>query len=151
MFFVWNEYVVSLLVKKIFIYKPRNMDTKLWGNPMWTTMFAVAMNFPETIDPKNSKHRQIVRRYRRFFHSIPYVLPCSYCRCSAVEVLTKVAKINFEGRRSLMASIYLWKSIVNEKLNAQDNRKRKSPPFEKVLAKYGAYSTEMRKKHKQKH
>ena len=112
------------------------MDTKLWGNPLWTVMFAIAMNYPEKIDPKNSKHQKILRRYRRFYNSIPHVLPCMYCRCSAVEVISKVAILNFEGRKPLMASLYLWKSVVNEKLNAQDNGKRKSPPFEKVLARY---------------
>jgi len=112
------------------------MDTKKWGKPLWTTMFAVAANFPEEIDEKNKEHRKILHWYRQFFKSIPHILPCSYCRCSSENVISKVVKWDFRSRESLLFSIYLWKSIVNEKLNAQDNRKRKSPPFEQVVARY---------------
>lgn len=102
-------------------------------------MFAIAMNYPEKIDQKNKKHLNIMRRYKRFYGSIPFILPCIYCRCSTVHVISKVARLNFDGRVALMMSIYLWKSIVNEKLNAQDNKNRKNPPFEKVLAKYEGF------------
>lgn len=121
------------------------MDTKKWGKSLWTTMFAIAMNFPEKIDKKNKEHQRILRWYRQFYKSIPHVLPCSYCRCSSVQVISKVVKWDFRSRESLMLSIYLWKSIVNEKLNAQDNGNRKSPPFEEIMTKYRSYHVDNKK------
>jgi hypothetical protein len=50
------------------------VDPKLWGRSLWTSLFSIAMGYPEnpTIDDQSN--------YQRFFEHLKYVLPCDACR-----------------------------------------------------------------------
>jgi len=119
-----------------FWQQPYRMDSKYWGKSLWHSMFCIAANFPETYDAKNKEHRSIRKRQKAFFDTLPHVLPCYYCRESTLNVLTKVAPLDYSGRRQLMATLYVWKAMVNEKLTSQDNKHRHLPSFDTVYKKY---------------
>jgi hypothetical protein len=77
------------------------------------------------------------KRYAAFYDSVPYVLPCVYCRDSTILVLSKVAPIDLTlGRRHLMATLYVWKALVSQKLSLQDFKDRELPGFLEVYNKY---------------
>ncbi len=118
------------------------MDTKSWGSSLWRSLFCIAMNYPEKINSASMKHKRIRREYERFFDSLMYVLPCSYCRDSTLNILRKVVPLDFSGRESLMLTLYLWKCMVNVKLDAQKGIKnRKHVSFKTVFNKYAKHCT----------
>ncbi len=114
------------------------MDTKKWGKPMWDTLFCIAMNYPDKFDKNKKEHISIRKEYELFFHSLMYVLPCTYCRDSTINVISKAVPLDFSGNFELMLTLYLWKIMVNEKLDEQKRvrSKRKTLPFVKVYQKY---------------
>jgi len=117
------------------------MNTSFWGPAMWDVMFSLAMNYPTRIDLNLAEHREVYTHYVHFFNTIPFILPCKHCRQSSVNVIRKVVPFNFKGRTELMYSIYMWKALVNDKLNKQNHHgisNRVSPPFEDVYNYYRA-------------
>jgi hypothetical protein len=113
------------------------MDSKFWGKSLWDTLFCVAANYPEQYDNRNDVHREMKKYYKQFFSSVPHVLPCHYCRESTLLVLMEVAPIDLNlGRRHLMATLYMWKTMVSQKLTLQDHRHRELPGFLEVYNKY---------------
>jgi len=71
------------------------MDPNLWGRSLWTSLFSIAMGYPEnpTIDDQSN--------YQRFFEHLKYVLPCDTC------------KINYEQHiRSNPIHFYLYNRDV---------------------------------------
>ena len=52
------------------------MDTRFWGPDGWKLLHSITENYPTVPDKKNKD------LYRKFFLSLPYVLPCVYCRKS---------------------------------------------------------------------
>ena len=81
------------------------MDTRYWGPSGWRLLHLIS--FSDSADPKN-----IVP----FFWTIPYILPCKYCRKSFSE---NMAKEPIDDAAS--PAKWLWKmhNKVNAKLRAQ--------------------------------
>lgn len=104
---------------------------------IWKTMMISAMCYPSVIDSNNPNHVLKQKRFKRFYGSFKYTIPCKYCKDYTRDVLEKKNPLNFSGRIPLMKSIYIWKNKVSEKLIAQGCKTTKpSPPFEVILAKY---------------
>lgn len=55
------------------------MDPKIWGSCLWTSLFSIAMGYPDnpTIDDQSN--------YQRFFEHLRYVLPCESCKVNYVQ------------------------------------------------------------------
>lgn len=116
------------------------MNSAKFGPYFWGAMFMTAMNLYDKYDPKNKQHVAMRKAYRKFYTSIPDILPCKFCRDTMREKIIPMFPINLSGRRALVYSIYLWKDYVNKKLIAQgDKRTKPSPPFEKVYQKWEKY------------
>lgn len=112
---------------------------------IWKTMFISAMCYPSNIRTKDDILKR--RRYKTFYNSLKYVIPCKYCREYTRDVLEKKFPLDFRGRLSLMYSIYIWKDQINKKLINQGCKKTKiSPPFKEVLNKYKQLSAKCDKK-----
>lgn len=104
----------------------------------WKTMFLTALCYPIDINKCDNPQRTI-RKYRQYYDSFEYVLPCRFCREFIKNTLKKEYPLDYSGRIALFKTIYIWKDIVNKKLYIQGVSKKKSPPFEKILKKYEGY------------
>ena len=94
------------------------MDTRYWGPSGWDLLHLIAA----------SKQDQYV-----FWETLPYILPCKFCRASLTEYYEKLP-IPKEGSRER----WLWNihNCVNEKLRNQGKTVAPDPPFEKVRNMY---------------
>ena len=99
------------------------MDTRYWGPSGWRLLHLIS--FSDSADPKN-----IVP----FFWTIPYILPCKYCRMSFSE---NMAKDPIDDAAS--PAKWLWKmhNKVNAKLRAQHvGHQTDDPSFKAVEEVY---------------
>lgn len=55
------------------------MDPKIWGSCLWTSLFSIAMGYPDNPTIDDQSH------YQRFFEHFRYVLPCESCKASYVQ------------------------------------------------------------------
>jgi hypothetical protein len=107
----------------------------------WTSMFLSAMCYPEKINLKNTKDKLKMNRYKRYYYSHRFIIPCKFCREFIEKKLIPDLPLDFSGRIPLMYSIYLWKDAVNNKLiNQGDKKTKKSPPFQEIYNKYNCLS-----------
>jgi hypothetical protein len=96
------------------------MDTKYWGPGGWVLLHTIS--FAE----------QGKKDLTTFFNSLPYVLPCKYCRASLSEyVIEHPFDINHPGKW-----LYTIHNCVNAKLRGQHLKVERDPPFSKVEALY---------------
>ncbi len=125
------------------------MNTKAFGQPLWQSMFMIAMNYPEKLDTSNKDHILLAKRYKRWFMSFKFMLPCKHCRESYC-LLTRNVPINLYlgSRKDLVFWLYTIKDLVNKKLKVQEfiakgksvpENFTSSPPFEKVYAHYDSF------------
>lgn len=104
----------------------------------WKTMFLTAMGYPEDIK-KCKNPIETKKRYKEFYNSFQYVLPCKFCRDYIKNVLNIYFPLDYTGREQLFESIYIWKDAVNKKLYEQGVSFKKSPPLKVVKSKYNNY------------
>ena len=116
---------------------PEGIKSKHFGC-YWKTMFLTAMCYPKELQDCE-EHRKVKRRYKAYYNSFQYILPCRFCREFIQEVLNKTIPLDFSGRKELMKSIYLWKDAVNKKLIKQGYSVKPSPSFVSILRKYESY------------
>ena len=113
------------------------MDTRFWGPSGWRLLHSITFAY----DPNERSAVQT------FFETLPFVLPCKFCRTSLQEYVEEdPVKPALESRDSL--SRWLWRihNKVNDKLRSQSLPVDPDPPFEKVKEFYeglgGCYKTE---------
>lgn len=96
------------------------MDTRYWGPSGWRLLHLIS--FSKTVDPKDM---------RAFFWTIPYVLPCKYCRKSFSENSMKSPIDEAESPAK-----WLWQmhNKVNSKLRLQhlQHKSVSDPTFKSV-------------------
>lgn len=106
----------------------RGVKSKYFG-AYWQSMFMSALAFPEKAPSKAT-----VKKFKQFYDSFKYVIPCCFCRDFIRDTLEKDFPLDFSGKIPLIRSIYLWKDAVNNKLINQGCVETKpSPPFETIL------------------
>ena len=130
------------------------MNSTVWGEHLWTSMFFVAYGYQFNKTPRSIKDPQ----YISFFKSIGNVLPCRACRESYHVFFTSLnIDMYIHRKHGLLNFVYHLKDLVNKKLISQkirefgepgkksirdlENfiRKKTSPPFEIVLAYYSNF------------
>ena len=95
------------------------MDTRYWGPSGWRLLHLIS--FSPTVDPK-----YIVP----FFWTIPYILPCKYCRKSFSE---NMEKHTIEKAESLAKWLWNMHNKVNAKLRSQHvGHPTEDPSFKSV-------------------
>lgn len=101
------------------------MDTRYWGPSGWRLLHLIS--FAKAQSPAAAC---------RFFETLPYVLPCKYCRKSLSEYITE-DPVDCAVREHRL-SRWLWRihNDVNAKLRAQRIPTAADPPFERVRALY---------------
>ena len=103
------------------------MDTRFWGPSGWRLLHLITF----TYEPS---HRAKVRK---FFETLPYVLPCKFCRCSLSEYMDDdPVQDALESRKSLTKWLWRIHNKVNDKLRDQGLAQESNPPFDAVKEVY---------------
>jgi hypothetical protein len=104
------------------------MDTRFWGPSGWRLLHLITF----TYDPLTQKEH-----LRRFFTSLPYVLPCKFCRASLTEYYEiEPLEPALESKQTLSKWLYRIHNHVNEKLRKQNLCNEPNPSFASVKKVY---------------
>jgi len=101
------------------------MDTKYWGPSGWVLLHTISFS-------QNSSKSDLAA----FFSSLPYVLPCKYCRASLSEYMTAHSLEDALKTDSLGKWLYIIHNCVNAKLRGQHLKVAPDPPFSSVKTIY---------------
>jgi hypothetical protein len=111
------------------------MDTRFWGPSGWKMLHLI------TFDYKYSPTSVIT--YSQFFDSIPYILPCKFCRASLTDYYRqypfKISKCNqdsIDPKLDLKKWMYNIHNCVNDKLRKQGLNPNLNPKFSDVKVFY---------------
>ena len=113
------------------------MDTRFWGPSGWRLLHLISFEY------EYSAEHAIT--YAHFFETIPYILPCKFCRASLTDYYREHPyDINGQMNPLLDAKkwMFLLHNCVNQKLRTQELHPAANPTFSQVCAVY----TEIQKK-----
>lgn len=96
------------------------MDTKYWGPGGWVLLHMISFS------DSNKKHLDA------FFSSLPYVLPCKYCRASLSEYMKEHSLEDALKENRLEKWLWTIHNCVNAKLRGQNLKVEPDPPFSMV-------------------
>lgn len=109
------------------------MDTRFWGPPGWKLLHLVTF----TYDPKSQKLKM-----RKFLQSLPFILPCKFCRASLTDYYTKLPYTPaLSSRAKLTKWMYDIHNEVNAKLRSQGLLSTSDPTFQQVKQYYTTWLT----------
>jgi hypothetical protein len=100
------------------------MDTRFWGPSGWKLLHLI------TFDYKDSDKSR--KTYADFFETIPYILPCKFCRASLTDYYRKYP---FQPQH-IKKWMYTIHNCVNGKLRKQGLNPSSDPPYSKVKVFY---------------
>ena len=105
------------------------MDTRFWGPSGWRLLHLITFTYEPTHSEKVGK----------FFETLPYVLPCKFCRCSLTEYMEEDPVKDSLGSRKALTK-WLWRihNKVNDKLRGQGlaQAQEPNPPFDTAKQVY---------------
>lgn len=84
-----------------------------WGKPGWKFLHAVTFAYPSHPDLKTKL------RYRRFFKTLKYVLPCPACRSEYAKSVQHLGNKQMKNMKSLSR----WLVDVHNKVNVKLGKK----------------------------
>lgn len=91
-----------------------NPDPEIWGNNFWFTLHSVSFFYPEY--PTSTD----MHKYKTFFETISYVLPCPSCKEHYRKILNDYPIDPYlESRDSLIR----WVILVHNKVNLRIGKK----------------------------
>ena len=103
------------------------MDTRFWGPSGWRLLHLITF----TYDPSQSE------KMGNFFETLPYVLPCKFCRCSLTEYMDEdPVQDALTSRKALTKWLWRIHNKVNDKLRGQGLATAENPPFDTVKKIY---------------
>ena len=104
------------------------MDTRFWGPSGWRLLHTISFGYRPAYDKKAMKI---------FFETLPFVLPCKFCRSSLTEYMNKLPLGPALHSKETLSK-WLWKihNEVNAKLRSQDLPTAEDPPFSSVEKYY---------------
>jgi hypothetical protein len=104
------------------------MDTRFWGPSGWKMLHLITFQY----DPNKQKSKM-----RLFLKTLPFVLPCKYCRASLTDYYEKHPfEEHLTSREKLIKWLYIIHNEVNEKLRSQGLNPHKNPSFDAVKQYY---------------
>ena len=107
-----------------------------WGPTAWHFLHSVAMGYPETIT-NTLEDKEIAQKYKMFFESLEFVLPCDWCKVHYKENLKSLPIANYlDTRRNLSLWVYKLHNLVNDETNVKESER---PSFENVYELYDGY------------
>lgn len=106
------------------------MDTRFWGPSGWRLLHLITFGYT----PQNTKQKHAVQEV---FETLPYVLPCKFCRYSLSEYMEKESLADgLKSRQALTQWLYRIHNRVNDKLRGQGIPTEPDPPFAAVQKVY---------------
>jgi len=105
------------------------MDTRFWGPSGWRLLHLITF----TYEPSQAE------KVGKFFETLPYVLPCKFCRCSLTEYMDEdPVKDALSSRKALTKWLWRIHNKVNDKLRGQGlaTAQEPNPPFDTVKKVY---------------
>jgi hypothetical protein len=104
------------------------MDTRFWGPSGWRLLHLITFQY------NPAKQKTCVKE---LFETLPFVLPCKYCRASLTEYLEKEPlEPALASRAKLTHWLYRVHNHVNAKLRSQGLNQQPDPPFDTVQRIY---------------
>ena len=107
------------------------MDTRFWGPSGWKMLHLI------TFDYEYSPTNAIT--YAQFFESLPYILPCKFCRASLTDYYREYpfcTHVNLDPALDLKRWMYNIHNCVNAKLRKQGLNPTRDPSFADVKKTY---------------
>ena len=107
-----------------------------WGPTAWHFLHSVVMGYPEIITDSESD-QLIASKYKSFFESLEFILPCDWCKIHFKENLKALPIDEYLGsRRNLVLWLYKFHNLVNDATHVPVEDR---PTFESVYEKYDSY------------
>jgi hypothetical protein len=105
------------------------MKPEIWGPHAWIFMHSVTFDYPDNPTP------EIQNRYKLFFESLQYVLPCELCRNHYTKNLKKFPINNhvLKTRKNLIE----W--LIDLHNNVNKSNKKPKLSYKEVVKKYLDY------------
>ena len=104
------------------------MDTRFWGPSGWKLLHLICEDYQYSAEN--------AVRYAEFFETIPYILPCKFCRASLTDYYRlhpyQLANSHMSPTLDLSKWIYTIHNCVNDKLRKQGFCKKRNPSFSEV-------------------
>ena len=111
------------------------MDTRFWGPSGWKMLHLI------TFDYQYSPANAVI--YAQFFESLPYILPCKFCRASLTDYYRQYPFLNsnktyisLNPDLDLKKWMYNIHNCVNDKLRKQGLNPNSNPNFSDVKEFY---------------
>ena len=110
------------------------MDTRFWGPDGWHLLHSIAYKYP------SNPNKTTKLKYKRFFNSLPYILPCVYCRNSLHRFYKELPlEKSLHNNELLFEWLYKIHNKVNDKLKNQGLTCKTNPKLVKVRKFYKGY------------
>lgn len=109
-----------------------DIDVSCWGPTTWFTLHSITMGYPEkNVSP------EIAGMYKKFFESLEFVLPCTWCRQNFKRNIEAIPIDNFlSTRRDIAYWLYQIHNLVNDETGVPDSDR---PTFDEVFSKYDGF------------
>lgn len=107
----------KLVFDQSFYNSGDGMLTKVWGPSLWHYLHTMSFNYPTKPTKCDKKY------YKRFMHTLKYVLPCRYCRENYKKNLKALPLHQdvFKSRLSFSKYMYRLHEHVNKMLGKTSN------------------------------
>jgi hypothetical protein len=113
------------------------MDTRFWGPSGWKLLHTITFAYPQNPVVEDK------RNMNRFLETLPYILPCKFCRASLTEYYEKHPYENaLESRAKFTHWLYKIHNEVNAKLREQNLNPSSDPTFQDVKHFYENFQKE---------
>jgi len=107
------------------------MDTRYWGPDAWDLLHFISLDYPNN----PSDNDKLI--YSHFFNSLPFVLPCFYCRSSFTDYLKELPIENyFNSKKNIIEWVWKLHNKVNDKLRKQKLISYPNPPLSIIKTQY---------------
>lgn len=111
------------------------MDTRYWGPSGWKLLHLIAFDY------EYSAASAIT--YANFFETIPYILPCKFCRSSLTDYYklhpytpSSLSNGYMDPKLDLKRWMYTIHNCVNNKLRKQGIPTGSNPPYTQVIKRF---------------
>ena len=109
------------------------MDTRFWGPSGWKLLHIATFQY----DPSKRA------AYDQFLESIPYILPCKFCRTSLTDFYQAHPYTSaLSSQNALVKWMYTIHNCVNDKLRGQSLHPEANPTLAQVKLQYATWMNE---------
>lgn len=101
------------------------MNPNIWGPPAWFFIHSIAFNYPENPSPIEKT------KYKQFFESLKYVIPCPVCQ---EHYIVNLKKHDLDKALIDKISLIKWTINMHNSVNIINNKKK--PDYSQIIKLY---------------